>query len=290
MGVGTRGRPGDDGCAAAGDGRLVVDEFRFGARLLGTLAAEMIQPVLGALGPVDARRWIDGSARVMPLTIGGHVPRHPGVAETQQTAIQFQSPDAAAQTAVGRPDALNESPGVTGRFHPAQIDLSAQLQVFVGRRRRQESGIADVTAAARAGFAVNLQFHRSGGQPQLHLMPEPVVDGLIAEEIDGASAAGVQADSQMSLDEFDGRKVRLGRRSAAVEQNAVAALRLELESQGGPGFGDARPAERDVRVGRQEAHVLLGRGVKLGAAIPADGEGGRRISVRLLLLLLLPIM
>ena len=38
---------------------LLVDEFWFGARPLGTLAAEIIRAVLEAVAAVDARRWVD---------------------------------------------------------------------------------------------------------------------------------------------------------------------------------------------------------------------------------------
>jgi hypothetical protein len=132
---------------------------------------------------------------------------------------------------------------MTGRFHTAQIDLSAQFQIFVGRCGRQESGIADVAATARAGFAVNFEFNSSGGQTEFHLMPKSVIDGLIAKQINGASSASVQTDSQMSLDKFNGGKVRFGRRSATVKQDTISALCLELESNGGAGFSDASSAK-----------------------------------------------
>ena len=45
------------GCAVTAT--LLVDEFWFGARPLGTFAAEIIRAVLEALAAIDARRWVD---------------------------------------------------------------------------------------------------------------------------------------------------------------------------------------------------------------------------------------
>ena len=45
------------------------------------------------------------------------------------------------------------------------------------------------------------------------LVPAAVVDGHVAEEVDDAVAA-VDAEPHVTLHQFDGHKVRLGRRSA----------------------------------------------------------------------------
>ena len=63
-------------------------------------------------------------------------------------------------------------------------------------------------------------------------MPKAVVNGLVAEEVHCATSTslGIEADPQVALDQLDGGEIRLGRRPAAVQEDSLAAQRLELET------------------------------------------------------------
>lgn len=89
-------------------------------------------------------------------------------------------------------------------------------------------------------------------------MPESVVDGLVAEEIHSSAPATlrrVQTDSEVALNEFHSRKIRLGWRSATVQEDGLSTKCLETEADSGARFSQST-SDGEIRVRFQETDVL----------------------------------
>lgn len=110
-----------------------------------------------------------------------------------------------------------------------------------------------------------------------YAVPESVVNGLVAEEIHSSASTTlrrVQTHSEMPLNEFHSRKIRLGWRSTTVQEDGLSTECLETEADSGACFSQST-SDGEIRVRFQETDVLWWSGFKLGAAIPADSESCR---------------